>query len=159
VEKARAYRDGLGDYPTGVVLITHMLKGSARAMTVNSFASVSLEPRLILWSLAKDSARYSAFLNAAQFGVNVLAADQHALATACAQSDDLEASGARWAQGPGGAPLVADTLARFECRREAVYDGGDHDIIIGRVMEFDRPRQAPALVFHRSAFAAANGGA
>ena len=159
MDKAREYRDALGLYPTGVALVTVMNQGSARAMTVNSFASVSLDPPLILWSVAKDSERYQLFLDAPVFAVNVLAADQSELATACAQSDDLEAGGAIWAPGEGGAPLVGDAVARFECVREAVHPGGDHDIIVGRVTGFDLPRIAPALVFHKSGYASADGAA
>ena len=157
MDKAREYRDALGIYPTGVALVTIMHDGAPRAMTVNSFASVSLDPPLILWSLAKDSARYTLFLEAEAFAVNVLAADQQALATACAQNDDLEAAGAHWTTGEGGAPLVGGAVARFECVREAVHPGGDHDIIVGRVSGFDQPRQAPALVFHKSAYSSADG--
>jgi flavin reductase (DIM6/NTAB) family NADH-FMN oxidoreductase RutF len=157
LDKAREYRDALGLYPTGVALVTLLHEGSARAMTINSFASVSLDPPLILWSVAKDSARYRLFLDTEAFAVNILAADQEALATACAQSDDLAAAGATWTKGQGGAPLLTGAVARFECLREAVHPGGDHDIIIGRVTGFDRPRQAPALVFHRSAYASADG--
>lgn len=154
---ARAYRDALGVYPTGVALVTLMHEGRARAMTVNSFASVSLDPPLILWSIAKDSARYRTFLNAAVFAVNVLAADQGPLATACAQDDDLETAGAHWTPGEGGAPLVGGAVAQFECMREAVHPGGDHDIIVGRVSGFHQPHAGPALVFHRSAYGAADG--
>lgn len=157
MDKARLYRDALGGYPTGVALVTLIQDGAARAMTVNSFASVSLDPPLVLWSIAKDSARYRTFLDAKSFAINVLAADQGPLATACAQDDDLDAAGASWSLGEGGAPLVADTVARFECSREAVHPGGDHDIIIGRVIGFDQPRLAPALVFHRSAYGLADG--
>ena len=157
MNNGRDYRDALGLYPTGVALVTVMNAGSARAMTVNSFASVSLDPPLILWSVAKDSARYDLFVNARAFAVNVLAADQEALASACAQNDDLEAGGGSWTTGSGGAPLVEGAVARFECVREAVHPGGDHDIIVGRVTDFDRPRAAPALVFHRSAYASADG--
>ena len=157
MNNGRDYRDALGLYPTGVALVTVMNAGSARAMTVNSFASVSLNPPLILWSVAKDSARYDLFVNARIFAVNVLAADQEALASACAQNDDLETGGGSWSAGAGGAPLVDGAVARFECVREAVHPGGDHDIIVGRVTGFDRPRAAPALVFHRSGYASADG--
>jgi len=152
LDKTRAFRDALASFPTGVALVTMMDEGKATAMTVNSFASVSLEPPLILWSLARDSFRCAAFLNAGQFAVNVLAHDQRSLAEACAREDDLSASGARWTPGESGAPLVADTVARFECSRIAVHPGGDHDIIIGQVTRFDEPRKAPALVFFRSAY-------
>lgn len=155
MDKARAFRDALGRFPTGVALITLMDAGRARAMTVNSFSSVSLDPPLILWSVARNSLRYTAFLEAPRFAVNVLGADQSSLSTACAQNDDLDASGARWSEGANGAPLVEGAVARFECSRAAVHGGGDHDIIIGEVTGFDALRDAPALVFYRSSYAVA----
>ncbi len=148
----REFRDALGRYPTGVALVTLMAEGRALAMTVNSFASVSLDPPLILWSVDRKSGRYELFRDAPHFAVNVLAADQEGLSNACARDDDLDASGARWSAGEHAAPLVDGCVARFECTRETVHDGGDHDIIIGRVTGFDMPRTAPALVFHRSAY-------
>lgn len=156
MDKARAFRDALGRFPTGVALITLFDEGRARAMTVNSFSSVSLDPPLILWSVARDSLRHAPFLNADVFAVNVLGADQQFLSTQCAQNDDLGASGAQWSTGESGAPLVDEAVARFECRRSAVHRGGDHDIIIGEVTHFDAPRDAPSLVFYRSGYAAAH---
>lgn len=155
MDKARAFRDALGRFPTGVALITLMDAGRARAMTVNSFSSVSLDPPLILWSVAKDSLRYAAFRDAEVFAVNVLGADQEFLSNACAQNDDLGASGAQYSVAANGAPVVEDAVARFECSRTAVHPGGDHDIIIGEVTGFDAPREAPALVFYRSKYHAA----
>jgi len=151
----RDYRDCLGRYPTGVALITLMDEGRAKAMTVNSFASVSLDPRLILWSLDNASARYDLFLNAQAFAVNVLAADQQALSNACARNDDLTSAGAAWTAGRNGAPLVEGAVAQFECERHQVVPAGDHQIILGRVTAFDRPRTAPSLVFVRSEYAQA----
>ena len=148
----REFRDCLGRFPTGVALITVMDEGSARAMTINSFASVSLDPPLILWSLAKDSHRYDRFLNAENFAVNILAADQADLSAACARNDDLHASGGQWTLADNGAPLLSDAIARFECRRHAVMPGGDHEIILGEVLSADRPRNAEALVFVRSGY-------
>lgn len=152
---SRSFRDALGRYPTGVALITLMAEGRAMAMTVNSFASVSLDPPLILWSVDRKSGRYQLFRDAPHFAVNVLAADQEALSAHCAREDDLASAGTAWMLGETGAPLVEGCVARFECAREAVYEAGDHDIIIGRVEAFDMPRTVPALVFHRSAYAQA----
>lgn len=148
----RDYRDALGRFPTGVALVTLIAEGRALAMTVNSFASVSLDPPLILWSVDKRSSRYELFRDAPVFAVNVLAADQEGLSNACARDDDLDASGASWATGQGGAPMVEGCVARFECALDAVHPAGDHDIIVGRVTAYDMPRTAPALVFHRSAY-------
>jgi flavin reductase (DIM6/NTAB) family NADH-FMN oxidoreductase RutF len=98
----REFRDALGRYPTGVALVTLMAEGRALAMTVNSFASVSLDPPLILWSVDRKSGRYELFRDAPHFAVNVLAADQEGLSNACARDDDLDASGARWSAGEHG---------------------------------------------------------
>lgn len=155
MDTGRSYRDALGRFPTGVALVTLMNEGCALAMTVNSFASVSLDPPLILWSVDHKSSRYEIFRDTPRFAVNVLAADQEKLSNACAKNQELDASGASWQAGAGGAPLVKDCVARFECALEAIHPAGDHDIIVGRVSGFDMPRSAPALVFHRSAYAKA----
>lgn len=156
METARAFRDALACYPTGVAVVTVFDNGRARALTINSFASVSLEPPLVLWSLDRASLRFDQFAAAPRFAINVLAADQEGLAMACARDDDLERAGGRWSEGQTGVPLIADALARFECTLDEVHEGGDHIIIVGRVATFDQPRNGPALVFHRSVFATAN---
>lgn len=146
----RAFREALSRFPTGVTLISVMDAGIARAMTVNSFSSVSLEPALILWSLGRDSARYELFRSAQTFGVNVLAGDQRELSVACARHDALDRAGARWHERESGAVFVEGAIARFDCRATAVHEAGDHDIIIAQVIDFDTPRDVPALVFNRS---------
>jgi len=143
----------LGRFPTGVALVTTLDQGQPKAMTINSFASVSLEPALVLWSLDNDSHRYELFLNAEQFAINVLAADQDALSNACARMDDLTQSGAKWTNGENGAPLIEGAVARFECERHQVVPAGDHQIILGRVTRFDLPRDTQSLVFVRSEYA------
>lgn len=152
MKRQRAFREALSRFPTGVTLITAMEEGRARAMTVNSFSSVSLEPALVLWSLGRDSERYRLFSKAPVFGINVLAADQVELSAACARQDDLTAAGANWQERESGAVFVEDAIARFDCRTTAVHEAGDHDIIIAEVLDFDTPRDAPALVFNRSAY-------
>lgn len=152
MDKARSLRDAFGTYPTGVTLITLMDQGRALAMTVNSFASVSLDPALILWSVDRGGNRYQTFRDAPHFAVNILAADQQDLANACAAEPELDRTQAEWSAGENGAPLISGTIARLECAHFAVHAAGDHDIILGQVTSFDRPREAPALVFHRSGY-------
>ena len=156
MKQTRAYRDALARYPTGVALVTVAESGRARVMTVNSFASVSLEPPLVLWSLAHDSDRYRSFRDAERFAVNVLAADQESLAAEGARLDDLDEIGVAWSTGPHATPLTAGAVARFECRTAAAHAAGDHDIIVGEVLGFDAPRDAPALVFHKSEYSQAD---
>ncbi|MFN3835915.1 MAG: flavin reductase family protein [Glycocaulis sp.] len=150
---ARAFRDALACYPTGVAVVTVRDGERVSALTINSFASVSLDPPLVLWSLDRTSERYEQFANASRFAINVLAADQEALAMACARLDNLADAGGRWTEGANSTALIDGALARFECALESVHEGGDHIIIVGRVMGFDRPRTGAALVFHRSVFA------
>ncbi len=152
---ARLFRDALARYPTGVAVVAaYDDAGTARAMTINSFASVSLKPPLVLWSVAHDSERRGFFLAAQRYAINVLAHDQQALASACARDDDLAAGGFAFDRAGGeGAPFVAGAIARFDCRRAAVHAAGDHDIIVGEVVHFDLNEDKPALVFHRSAYA------
>lgn len=151
---ARLFRDALARYPTGVAIVAaYDDAGTARAMTINSFASVSLEPPLVLWSVAHDSERRRFFLGAERYAVNVLAHDQQTLASACARGDDLAAGGGAFEPAGGvGAPFVDGAIARFDCRRSAVHPAGDHDIIVGEVVYFDLIGDKPALAFHRSAY-------
>lgn len=151
---SREYRDALGILPTGVTIVTVMQDGAALGMTVNSFTSVSLQPQLILWSVGKDSERHAIFAGAERFAVNILAADQAALARACADEARLDKLDLAWTPGDHGAPLITGALAHLQCRRYAVHPGGDHDILVGEVLDFDVARDAPALVFHRSRYGA-----
>lgn len=147
---SRSFRDALGRYPTGVAVVTAFADGKALGMTVNSFASVSLDPPLVLWSIERSTERYGIFEHARHWGVNVLAADQAGLAHACALEADLAKCLTGW-EGDT-VPLIEGAVARFTCQAEAIHPGGDHDILVGRVIDFDTPRDAPALVFYRSTY-------
>ena len=144
----RALRDTLGAFATGVTVVT-TLDGDGRAigLTVNSFNTVSLDPPLILWSLSLASPSIEAFRRASHFAVNVLAADQQAVAERFARRNSDKFAGIDWRAGLGGAPLPAGCCPTLECRCEAQHAGGDHLILIGRVEGCSRRDQAP-LVFH-----------
>lgn len=134
-EDSRAFRNALGQYGTGVAVITTLRDGVPVGMTVNSFAAVSLDPPLVLWSIRNDSGRAPAFVEADSFVVNVLAADQmevaRVVATAGSGPEAFEAIA--WTPGADGVPLVDGALARLECRLHEVADGGDHRILVGHV--------------------------
>jgi flavin reductase (DIM6/NTAB) family NADH-FMN oxidoreductase RutF len=147
---SRAFRDALGCYPTGVTIVSTYVDGAALGMTVNSFASVSLDPPLVLWSIERTTQRYGVLRHARDYAINILAHDQTALADACAQNADLAACGARWSGDT--VPLIDGAVARLVCRQYAVHTAGDHDIIIGEVIALDRPRSVPSLVFVRSGY-------
>lgn len=131
----RSFRTALGQYGTGVAAITTMSNGSPVGMTVNSFASVSLDPPLILWSVQNGSGRAPAFLEAGHFAVNVLSATQVDISRTVASPAERETAFTKfaWTEGLGGAPLIDGAIARFECRVAEILPGGDHQILIGQV--------------------------
>jgi flavin reductase (DIM6/NTAB) family NADH-FMN oxidoreductase RutF len=141
---ARAFRGVLGRYATGVCVITCAGPDGPVGMTANSFASISLDPPLVLWSPARASARAPAFLAAERYAIHVLGAGQRALAEAFAR-DGRAFGSLDWAM-ERGAPLIEGCLARLECARHAVHEAGDHHMILGRVTRA-QGRPGPALVF------------
>ena len=149
-ETARAFRDALGTFGTGVTVVTAMSQDGPVGMTANSFASVSLDPPLVLWSPALASARHDAFVEADQFAVHVMADSQLDLAKRFA-SLGSDFNGLDWTLDAWGAPDLPECLSRFSCKRHAVHDGGDHSIVVGRVVECAcRPGQG--LMFKRGQF-------
>ena len=134
----RAFRRALGQFATGVAIITARLGEQTVGVTANSFTSVSLDPPLVLWSLESKAQSLPVFREARHFAVNVLSADQVALSTRFARSTSDKFQAVEWQPGASGAPLIKGVAAQFECRREAEHDGGDHVILIGRVDRFAR---------------------
>lgn len=147
----RAFRDALGAFPTGVTVITTHSSDGPLGMTANSFASLSMEPPLVLWSPANASRRAAAFVGADLFNIHILEIGQHALADAFAQSGRAPFETAGWTSGPSG-PEFADVAALLRCRRYAVYPGGDHSLIIGEVISFEHSCEHVPLVFHRGQY-------
>jgi len=143
----RELRDALGRFATGVTVVTTMTPRGPLGITANSFASVSLEPPLILWSPARKSRRFPAFEAASHFAVHVLSAGQRELAEGFAGPGDGFGA-VRFTPGLGDAPLFEGCTARFECRHEAGYDGGDHLIVVGEVLRLTQADLAP-LIYHR----------
>src|ERR1700704_3306287 len=145
----RDFRIALGTYATGVTIITAVAAdGKPFGLTCNSFASVSLNPPLVLWSLGMFSQGLSTFQNASHFAVNVLGASQQALATRFAKSSEDKFEGVEWTLGLGNAPVLADSVANFQCRAANRYYGGDHVIFLGAVEAYTYNRQG-AFVFGR----------
>lgn len=139
----KQFRAALGRFATGVTVVTAQTDDGPIGITANSFASVSLDPPLVLWSPAKSSRRYSHFVAAQNYAIHVLGLDQIDLCHHFAKADNFD--GIDWATCPDGAPLLAGCLARFECRKIAVHDGGDHAIIIGKVKQVALREGSPLL--------------
>jgi flavin reductase (DIM6/NTAB) family NADH-FMN oxidoreductase RutF len=149
---ARDFRNALGTYATGVTVITAMAAdGKPYGLTCNSFASVSLNPPLVLWSLVIFSQAMSIFQNASHFTVNVLGESQQALANKFATSSEDKFVGVEWTPGLGNAPVLANSVANFQCRAADRYYGGDHVIFLGAVEAYGYNRQEP-LLFHRGGY-------
>lgn len=150
----RDLRDALGQFATGVCLVTVTSEdGRALALTVNSFASVSLDPPLVLWSLQSDSDTYAEFAGAERYAINVLGSEQEAHSNRYAMKDGHVLDPDHFSRGENGAPVINDALAVFECSLEASYPGGDHVILVGRVTRFTRAEStAMPLLFFGGAY-------
>jgi flavin reductase (DIM6/NTAB) family NADH-FMN oxidoreductase RutF len=144
----RRLRDALGEFATGVTVVTaRAADGQPVGVTINSFASVSLEPPLVLWSLGVESPSLEVFEACSHYAINVLAADQTEFSQRFSQSQSDKFAGIDLKVGAGGAPILPGCCARFECRNEARYPGGDHVILVGYVESFHR-EEKPPLIFH-----------
>ncbi|WP_458239205.1 p-hydroxyphenylacetate 3-hydroxylase reductase component, partial [Pseudomonas sp. P5_A2_2] len=149
---ARAFRRALGNFATGVTVVTAAdQNGRKVGVTANSFNSVSLDPPLILWSIDKRSSSHDVFEEATHFAVNVLAADQIDLSNNFARPKDDRFAEVEFETGKGGAPVFADCSARFHCEKYQQVDGGDHWIMIGKVVAFDDFGRSP-LLYHQGAY-------
>jgi len=147
-----ALRRTFGAYPTGVCVVTCVDPGGRRVgVTISSFTSVSLDPPLVLWSLANAAPSLAAFAAAEHFAVNVLEAGQRELAARFARPAEDKFAGVACAPGLGGAPLIDGAAAWLQCARHATHPGGDHTIVLGEVAEHAARRARP-LVFHDGEF-------
>jgi len=146
------FRAALGAFATGVTIITtRSLDGVEAGLTANSFSSLSLTPPLVLWSIAKTSSNFAAFASTRYFAVHVLSADQLALAARFATRGADKFAALDYDTDGEGVPLLRDCAARFRCRSWAQYEGGDHLILVGEVLEIERSTRAP-LVFHGGSY-------
>ena len=148
----RDFRNALGTFGTGVTIVTATAAdGTPYGVTCNSFASVSLNPPLVLWSLGMFSQGLPVFQNASHFAVNVLDVSQQELALKFAKSSGEKFDGVEWKPGLGNAPIIAGSVAQFQCRAVNRYYGGDHIIFLGAVEAYRYNAQEP-LIFARGGF-------
>ena len=156
MDEMTKFRQRLGRFATGVTV------GSGRdqdfepcGITANSFSSVSLEPPLVLWNIAKVSNSLGAYLNAEHFAINILSSQQQSLAAHFAKSENglFDDIGCKDSQ--HSVPILSDTLAHLECRTHAVHDCGDHHIIVGEVIDFRLSDNEP-LIFYGGNYTGVN---
>ncbi|MFQ3253832.1 MAG: flavin reductase (DIM6/NTAB) family NADH-FMN oxidoreductase RutF [Loktanella salsilacus] len=149
---ADSFRGALGAFVTGVTVITTDSPDGPVAIVANSFASVSLDPPMVLWSPAKSSKRFEHFAGARRFAVHVLSADQRDICTAIIGSKTA-ISKVPMHLSHCGMPIIEGALATFECNLEATHDAGDHVIVVGRVTKAHHAGGDP-LVFHAGKYGA-----
>jgi flavin reductase (DIM6/NTAB) family NADH-FMN oxidoreductase RutF len=143
----RELRHALGRFATGITVVTTLTPGHKReGLTANSFAALSLEPPLVLWSLNRNAMSRPSFEQSPHFAVNVLAAHQRHISNHFAKPQADKFEDLAWQPGLGGCPVLPDCLALFECRLERTLAGGDHVLFIGRIERF-RWRAGDPLVF------------
>lgn len=148
---ARTLRSCLGQFATGVTIVSFYDGDEARGMTVNSFTSVSLSPPLVLVSIATASRTGRALIDGAAFAINVLAADQATLAYHFS-GKPIKGRAEEWLSAEANEqPYLPGTAATIRCRPWRQYDGGDHVLVLGEVTSFTNHGRTP-LVFHDGQF-------
>lgn len=146
-------RKALGQFPTGVTVITTLdSQGEPVGITASSFNTVSLTPPLILWSMAKNGYSAKVFENAEYFAVNILGKQQVDLSNNFARKSDDKFAGIPFVSGRGGSPVLENTAAFFECKTWKLYDGGDHTILVGEVLDFRANDSVLPLVFSQGSY-------
>lgn len=148
------FRRALGNFATGVTIVTAQnAAGEKVGVTANSFNSVSLDPALVLWSIDKNSSSFDVFSEATHFTVNVLSAAQIDLSNKFARRNTDKFLGTEYELGAGNAPVLKNCSANFECEKYQIVEGGDHWILIGKVVRFTDAGRYP-LVYHQGAYSA-----
>ena len=143
------FRAALGTFATGVTIVTARdSSGQSVGLTANSFNSVSLSPPLVLWSLARSAGSMPAFAQGSHYAINILAADQRALAERFASKTSDRFAGVAFREGASGAPILAGACAVFECFNRSQYQEGDHIIFVGEVERCELREGALPLIFH-----------
>lgn len=151
-EQSRRFRDALGHFATGVAIVTARSgDGRPLGLTVNSFASVSLDPPLVLWSLAHKAQSHAIFRSCERYLVHVLGVGQLDVARVFATRGADKFGTTHWQPNEAGLPLLDGCVAWFECGNRRQYDEGDHAILVGRIEAFAILGGAP-LIFHDSRY-------
>jgi flavin reductase (DIM6/NTAB) family NADH-FMN oxidoreductase RutF len=148
-DRFRPLKNAFGRFATGVCVATCMrTDGGFRAITINSFTSVSLDPPLVSWCIERGASSFADFMTADHYGVSVLSAGQQAISQRFARHDPLPLAPKEYEQWGGGPPILADRLAGFSCCVVDRHPAGDHVILIAEVARFDVRPGAPLVYFH-----------
>lgn len=144
----RIFRDAMSRFATGVAVVTTIDEyGAPVGVTINSLTSVSLDPPLVLWTLALRAHSLPAFRRAGAFAVNLLPADSWDVCTRFARAGADKFAGVKWARDPEGLPVLDGALAHLACATWRRYPGGDHEILVGRVRRVSVFEGSPLILF------------
>lgn len=150
-----AFRQALGRFATGVVIVTTQDKARGqRAITVNAFTSVSLDPPLVLFCLGKSAFHFGVFAEAQSFAINVLGADQQDLSDRFAAETEDNLADLSTKSLVTGSPVLPGCLTALDCTTETQHDAGDHLIVIGRIIAIDAIANGEPLVYFESGYRA-----
>jgi flavin reductase (DIM6/NTAB) family NADH-FMN oxidoreductase RutF len=151
-EKQQLFKEALGNYPTGVTIVTTFAeKGVPVGLTVNSFASVSLDPLLVLWSIDHRASSLEAFTKGDKFAVHILAADQVELCKTFAAPNVDRFAACEWSTSEYGLPVIEGAFAVLQCKMFKTVEAGDHTVLIGQVSDIKVENRNPML-YHRRHF-------
>jgi flavin reductase (DIM6/NTAB) family NADH-FMN oxidoreductase RutF len=150
LDQAR-FREVLGHFATGITIVTALEEGEPVGFTCQSFAALSLDPPMVLLAPARSSTSWPRIAKAGAFCVNILEERQEALCRAFAVTGGDKFDGVAWTPGITGSPVIEGSLAVVECRLGEIFDGGDHELVIGHVEAMDI-REGRPLLFYRSGF-------
>jgi flavin reductase (DIM6/NTAB) family NADH-FMN oxidoreductase RutF len=145
------FREVLGHLATGITIVTATDEGEPVGFSCQSFAALSLDPPMVILAPAKSSTSWPRIARAGAFCVNILGEHQEAVCRAFAVSGGNKFDGVDWTPGVTGSPLIEGSLATVECTLGAIYEGGDHELVTGHVVDMEIGKGSP-LIFYRSGF-------
>jgi flavin reductase (DIM6/NTAB) family NADH-FMN oxidoreductase RutF len=150
-EQIQLFKEIMGSYPTGVTVITALDPlGNPVGLTVNSFASVSLEPTLILWSIDRKASNYKVFTQQTHFAVHILAGDQKDVCWSFAGKESDRFSKVQWKLSDNNLPIISDVFGVMQCKCVQLIEAGDHTILLGEVINLWKNNKEPMLYFRRN---------
>jgi 3-hydroxy-9,10-secoandrosta-1,3,5(10)-triene-9,17-dione monooxygenase reductase component len=148
----RQFRNVLGQFCTGVTIITTVDDGAPVGFACQSFAALSLEPPLVLFCPTKASRSWAAIERSGRFCVNVLAEEQQSTCARFGSREPDKFAGIDWTPSPLGSPILDGSLAHMDCTVETVHDGGDHFVVFGRVHSMSEIKTERPLLFYRGQY-------
>ncbi|MET0627896.1 MAG: flavin reductase family protein [Acidimicrobiia bacterium] len=148
----RRFREVLGHFATGVTIITAVDDGEPVGISANAFTSLSLEPPLVLFCVARSSSTWPRIERAGVFAVNILGEHHESLSQLFATKGADRFTSTPWRVGVSGAPVLDEAIAYVDCEFEAQYPGGDHLIVVGRVVDLDVRDGGSPLLFYKGSY-------